>query len=311
MKDESLVSNLQSSSRFGVTDLALLAMTLIWGFNFIVVKTTLVEIAPLAFAALRFVLAALLLFAIVRIRQGGFYIPRAAWGRVALMGLIGTTLYQPLFISGLALTKASNSALILACTPAFIVLLNRAFGHERFTRRGWLGIALSFLGIAFVVVSGGEFSFEPQTLLGDGLVLAATFCWALYSVLSVPLLKRYAPLSVTALSTIFGAIPLFFIGLPAMLNQNWASVTPSGWAGLVYSAVFAIVVAYIIWNVGIKRIGGARTAIYNNLTPVVATLAAAIFLGEELTAFKIIGAAIIFVGLYFARTAQIIVEPEG
>jgi drug/metabolite transporter (DMT)-like permease len=76
------------------------------------------------------------------------------------------------------------------------------------------------------------------------------------------------------------------------------------WAGLVYSAVFAIVVAYVIWNMGVQRIGGARTALYANLIPVVGAAAAAVFLNEPLTVLKVTGAAIIFAGLHLARTAR-------
>jgi drug/metabolite transporter (DMT)-like permease len=259
----------------------------------------------------RFIIAGTLLFLIVRLRQGGFGIPRADWGKVALLGIIGTTIYQPLFLNGLALTKASNSALILASTPAFIVLLNRFLRGERFMARGWFGIALSFIGITLIVFSGGDLTLDSSALLGDGLILAATFCWSLYSVLSAPLLKRFSSLSLTALSTLFGTIPLVILSIPALVAQPWASVTLSGWSGLLYSAIFAIVIAYVIWNVGVQRIGGARTAIYNNLTPVIATLAAAFFLHESLTPLKIAGAIIIFVGLYFARTANVIVEPEA
>lgn len=308
---QSEIINQQSKISLGFTDFALVSMTLIWGLNFIVVKTTLSEISPFTFAALRFVLAATVLFAIVYFRQGRFHIPRAAWGRVAVLGLIGTTLYQPMFINGLALTKASNSALILASTPIFIVLFNRALGRERFARRGWFGIGLSLVGIVLVVLSGGELALDSKSLIGDGLILAATFCWTLYSVLSVPLLQRYSPLSVTGLSTLFGAVPLFIIGIPSMVAQDWAKVSLGGWGGLAYSALFAIVIAYIIWNVGVKRIGGARTAIYNNLTPLIATLAAAFFLDEPLTPAKLVGAAIIFVGLYLARTTNIVLEPEA
>lgn len=141
-------------------------MAVIWGLNFIVVKTTLSEITPIVFAALRFILAAVVLFVIVHFRQGGFHIPRAAWGRVALVGIIGTTLYQPLFINGLALTKASNSALILAGTPALIALLNRVLGRESLSRRGWIGISLSFAGIGLVVLSGGDLALDANSLTG-------------------------------------------------------------------------------------------------------------------------------------------------
>ncbi len=301
----------KSEIHFGLIDAALVGMTLIWGFNFIIVKATLAEISAGAFMATRFVIASALLWALVRRRQGGFNVPRAAWGKVALVGVVGTTIYQPLFLNGLALTNASNSALILAATPAFIVLFNRFLHGERFAARGWFGVALSFVGIGLIVASGENFLGDSSALLGDALILAATICWSLYSVLSAPLLKQFSSLSLTALSTAFGTIPLTILALPALAAQSWTNVPLSAWGGLMYSALFAIVVAYIIWNVGVQRIGGARTAIYNNLTPAIAALAAALFLNEAWTILKIAGAIIIFIGLYLARTANVVVEPEG
>jgi len=311
VESKSAINNQQSKIGFGLIDLALVGMTWIWGFNFIVIKATLTEIAPLAFMAGRFVIAATLLVLIVKWRQGGFDIPRADWRSVALLGIVGTTLYQPLFVSGIALTKASNSALILAATPAFIALLNRFRRGERLMLRGWVGIALSFLGIALIVVSSGDMTLNSSGLWGDALILAAAILWSLYSVLSAPLLQRHSSLSLTALSTLFGTIPLVLLSIPALAAQPWASVSPGGWVGLLYSGIFAIVVAYVIWNIGVQRIGGARTAMYNNLTPVVAALAAVVFLNETLTLLKIAGAVVIFIGLYFARTANIVVEPEA
>lgn len=305
------ITNPQSEIGFGVTDLALLAMTFIWGFNFIVVKTALSELLPLSFLALRFSTASVCLLIAVRLVQKNLAIPRREWGKVALVGIVGTTLYQPLFINGLAMTKASNTSLILATTPAFIVLINRFLHNERLAPRGWFGILFSFTGILVIVLSSGDLTWESSALLGDLFVLGGTLCWALYSVFAAPFLKRYSSLEFTALSTVFGTLPLLVLTIPTLLNQNWAAVGMGSVLGLLYSALFAIVIAYIIWNVGIQRIGGARTAIYSNLTPVIATLAATVFLKEELTLLKIIGAVIIFLGLYLARTAHIIMEPEG
>lgn len=297
--------------QFGTTDLALVCMSLIWGLNFVVVKTTFLEITPFAFMALRFLTASILFLVVVYLIQKGFHIPRRVWGKILVLGIVGTTLYQPLFLTGLSLSQASNSALILASTPAFVILLNRILNHERFARRGWVGLALSFTGLTLIFLSGGDLALTSSALLGDALVLGATICWSFYSVLSAPLLKQHSSLSVAALSTIFGTIPLLFIAAPAVYAQNWADVSTVGWLGLVYSSAFAIVIAYILWNYGVKRIGSARTAIYNNLTPVIAAFGAAIFLGEPLTVFKIVGAIIIFLGLYLARTANIVLEPEG
>lgn len=299
-----------ASARFGTTDLALITMSLIWGMNFIFVKAALSEIAPLAFVALRFSIAGVLLFLIVRWREGRFRIARRDLGWVILLGIVGTSIYQPLFINGLALTTASNSALILALTPTCILLLNRLLGRERVTRRGWLGVVVALGGMALIVGTGTDW-LNRETLLGDALVFIGMICWAVYSVLAPPVLNRNSSMSVTALSTIVGALTLLVIGFPAIAAENWSAVGAEAWVGLAYSSVLAIAIGYLLWNLGLKRIGSARTAIYNNLTPVVATFGAALFLNEPLTPTILAGALCIFVGLFLARTATVVIEPEG
>jgi drug/metabolite transporter (DMT)-like permease len=305
------LSTSQPAARFGSVDLALILMAMIWGSNFVVLKFTFLEIAPMAFMALRFMLASALILIVLAARERTLALRREDYMKVIVVGVVGTSFYQPLFINGLALTTASNSSLILASTPAFIALINRVLGRERIDRRGWLGIALAFLGIVLIVESGGGVELGSATLLGDLIILAGTICWSLYSVLSAPLLKVYSPLRVTGLSMAFGTVPLLFVGAPALLAQDWSRVHATGWAGLGYSFTLAIVLAYIIWNVGVRRIGGARTAIYNNITPVVASLIAAVLLNEAITSLKILGAVVIFVGLYLARTGNLVMEPEA
>lgn len=300
-----------SSNKFGVTDFALISMTFIWGFNFIIVKTLLSGLEPLTFLALRFSSASIFFVITVRLVQGRFLIPRLEWGKIALIGIVGTAIYQPFFINGLALTSASNTSLILATTPTFIVIINRVLYKERFARRGLFGILLAFVGITLIVASGGDVRLDSTALLGDLLVLVGTFCWALYSVLAAPLLKSYSSLEFSALSTALGTLPLLVLTIPSLVSQDWGAVNLNSLLGVLYSSLFAIVVAYIIWNLGIQRIGGARTAIYNNLTPVIATILSVIFLNETLTILKVAGAVVIFIGLYLARTANIVIEPEG
>lgn len=301
----------RASTQFSLVDLALVAMTVIWGSNFIVLKLTFVEIAPMAFMAVRFVLASVVILAVLGVRERTLAVHRKDWRQVIAVGLVGTSLYQPLFIGGVSLTTASNSSLILASAPAFIALINQVLGRERLDLRGWMGVALAFVGIALIVESSGGIEIGSATLAGDLLIFCATICWSLYSVLSAPLLKNYSPLRVTALSMALGTIPLIILGAPAILAQNWGRVDANGWAGLGYSFSLAIVVAYVIWNMGVRRLGGARTAIYNNLTPVVASLIAAALLNEAITPLKILGAVVIFAGLYLARTGNLVMEPEG
>lgn len=292
-------------SGFGLIDVALLMMTVIWGVNAVVVKVTYAQLSPTAFMALRFVLAAGLLLAVALAAERSLHVRRRDWKLMALAALVGTALYQPLFLYGLSMTTASNTALIIAASPAFVALLNRLLGRERLAGRGWLGIALAFCGIFLIVEAGGGLEFGSAVFLGDVLVLAGTFLWASYAVVAAPLMRAYSPLRVTAVSTSLGALPLILLGLPAVAALEPGQVQWSGWAGIFYSAVFSIVIAYLIWNNGVKKIGSSRTALYGNLIPVIGAVTAAIFLGEQITPLKVVGAAVILVGLHLARTAQV------
>ncbi|HRW47212.1 MAG TPA: DMT family transporter [Caldilinea sp.] len=290
--------------KFGTIDLALIMMTVIWGMNAVIVKLTYTQIPPMAFMAVRFVIAGALLLIILRVTEGSLRVDRRDWPKFLVAGMVGTGLYQPLFLTGLSMTSASVTALIIATSPIFVALINRVLGREILPLRGWLGIALTFAGIILIVAASGDVTLSSQSFVGDLLILAGSFLWALYAVLAAPLMARYSPLRVTALTTSIGAAPIIVIGLPATLALDWSQVNLWGWSGLIYSALFAIVVGYIIWNNGVKKIGGTRTALYGNLIPVIGVITATLLLGEQLTPLKIAGAAVIFVGLHLARTAK-------
>jgi drug/metabolite transporter (DMT)-like permease len=119
-----------------------------------------------------------------------------------------------------------------------------------------------------------------------------------------PLTKRYSALRVTAYTTLIGTIPLVVLGSPLLASEDWRQIDIWGWSGLLYSALFGVFLAYVLWNGGIQKIGSTRTAIYQNLSPVIATLVAAVFLGESITLARLAGAGIIFLGLYFVRSSK-------
>ncbi len=290
--------------KFGVVDLALVLMTVIWGMNAVIVKLTYAQIPPPVFMAVRFVIAGSLLLIILRVAEGNLQVERRDWPMFIATGIVGTGLYQPMFLTGLAMTSASVTALIIATSPVFVALINRVLGRELLPLRSWLGIGLTFAGIVLIVNASGAITLTSQSFMGDLLILAGSLLWALYAVLAAPLMVRYSPLRVTALTTAIGAAPLIVIGLPATLALDWGQVNLSGWSGLLYSAIFAIVVGYIIWNIGVKKIGGTRTALYNNLIPVVSVVAAIVLLDEHLTPLKLAGAVVILFGLHLARTAK-------
>ena len=287
---------------FGLTDLMLLGLVLVWGVNFSVVKRALEEMSPLSFNALRFALATTLILILLRGTGENLSFPRRDWGRLLLLGAVGHTAYQLLFINGIARTTASNSSLILATTPIFVALLSAVLRIERVRGLAWLGILLCFGGIALIVQGSGKgVGLASRTLGGDLMTLAATICWATYTVLSKPLLERYSPLKLTTLTMMMGTVVLLLLSLPELAQQDWGLVSWQGWLGLAYSFSLAIALGYIVWYTGVRRIGAARTAVYSNLIPIVGVATAWLTLGERLVPLQIVGAAVVLVGIYLTR----------
>ncbi|MBC7250480.1 MAG: DMT family transporter [Anaerolineae bacterium] len=288
-----------------VVDLALVGMAFIWGINFTVVKTALAELSPLVFNALRFSIASLLiLFFLWLLEKDVRPASRDGW-RFLLLGLVGNAGYQFFFINGLDRTTSGNGSLILATIPIFVSLIGTLLRIERIGLRAWIGIALSFTGIALIVFgSGEEVGLTSEMTLGNFMVLASAILWASYTMLSRPLLARYSPLKVTALAMTAGTPFIILYAIPSLQTQNWSAVSWQGWGGLAFSAVLGIALAYVVWNLGVSRVGGARTAVYNNLTPVVAAFTGWLFLEERITVGVIGGAALIFLGIYLTRSGQ-------
>jgi len=291
-----------STRSIGWIDLALLAIVLIWGANYAIVKAALSDFKPLAFTSLRFAVAAVLTPTLAWIAERNLSIQRRDWTAVILLGLTGNVLYQFLFIRGLAQTRASNSSLILATVPVWVALIGTLRGSERIRSRNWVGIVLAFVGI-FLLVSagGGGIRVSMNTLVGDLLVLSATVVWAVYTVLARGVIQRNSPLKVTAWMLMSSLPWMLLFALPELRSQDWQAVSVQSWLGFGYSAVLAIALGYIVWNTGVQRLGSARTSVYNYLPPLVSVAVAWAFLGESMQPLQALGAVGILLGVVLGR----------
>lgn len=280
---------------------ALLLMVIIWGVNFPIAKSALAELTPLAFNALRFPLAALVVLLALS-RGGGLRWPaREHRWRVLGLGILGNVFYQQFFIFGLSLTRAGTASVLLAGTPIITAVLSAAVGHERVHARTWLGVIATVAGIALVVFSGDGAAEGGASLLGDLLMVGASFSWAIYTVGSRSLIERYGSVQFTAWTLWTGAVGLCLIGLPDVLRTDLGSVSAGAWMGVVYAGALSIGLAYMIWYHGVRQIGNTRTATYSNLVPVVALAAAWLQLGEVPRPGQVMGAAVIIGGITLAQ----------
>ena len=284
-----------------LTDGGLLALTFIWGINFSVIKVALGELHPLAFNALRFPVASLVLLLLVRL-MGRLQVPhRRDWPRIVLLGFLGNVLYQMLFIFGIARTSAGNASLLLATTPIWTLLLTVVSGHERPSGLVWLGVLGTAAGMSFVVAGGAGLELGVTSLGGDVLMVGASMLWAVYTVGARDLIHRYGSLETTAWTLWVGSVGLVVLGAPALLDVSPARISAATWLAVLYAGTFALSVAYALWYRGVHRLGNARTAAYSNLVPVVALLTAWLWLGERPATLQWVGAAIILGALSVAR----------
>ena len=287
------------------TDLGLVGLAAIWGINFSVVKFVLDELTPLGFNALRFPLALAALALILRGTPGPTRPRREDVGRVLLIGLVGNLAYQLTFIIGLDWTRAGNASLLLSTTPVWTVLLSAWAGHERPTRWVMVGVLGTLVGMVLVVLGGGEeISLGSETVRGDLMMIVSSVLWSIYTVAGRGPVARYGALRMTTWSLYVGTPILVLMGLPSLARTGVGNITGGAWLAVLYSGLFSIGLAYLLWYRGVQKLGNNRTAVYSNLVPVAALLTAWIWLGEVPSPLQLAGAAVILVGLTIARLAQ-------
>jgi drug/metabolite transporter (DMT)-like permease len=298
-------------------DALLVVMVVIWGANYSVIKRCFADIPPQPFNALRLTIASALFLIAIRVARrralaGGdtasrvLYTPNPITTRdrvgLIVLGIVGHTMYQLCFVGGVALTSVSNGALIIGTTPVVVATASALLGSERISNLHWLGAAISILGIYFVVGHGA--SFGGPSFKGDLLVMLSVGCWSAYTLGASRLTERHSPLYVTGTTMAIGTVPYVLMALPQCLRVDWAHLHAWIWIALVFSAVFALCVAYLIWYAAVQSIGPARTSAYSNVVPIVAMSVAAIWLGEPISPAKAAGAMAVLAGVFFTRLGR-------
>ena len=288
--------------RFRGVDLVLVVMVLIWGVNYPAIKRALRDFYPMSFNLPRFIMASLFILFLLKVVEKRVPLRRRDWLPILGLALLGHTIYQLLFIYGINNTSVSNASVIMATSPIFVALISSFLRYERVKLWAWVGIFLSFFGIYLIVkANSGGWKLAGFSYKGDFLIVGCAVCWALYTVIAKPLLKRYSPLRLTAFSMALGTLLLIPFAFKEMVQQDWHRIAPISWLALLYSFSLAIAIGYTIWYIGVARLGATRTSIYGNLVPVAAIFFAWVFLAERLTLGQILGTAMVLVGVYLTR----------
>lgn len=283
-----------------LTEASLILAAVFWGTNYAATKFAAFSVPPISIVAIRFALGGILMFAFLRLLKPNERPARKDLLYMAALGCLGVITAQTCFTFGVSMTTAANTGLIFATAPVWGLVLGALIGFEKPTWRGILGVCLSIVGVAAVFWEGITDA-GGTDLIGDLLVLVAAVGVGFYTVLSMPMLKRHSPLTVATYPILFGSPVIVLVSIPFFASLNWDGVGVGAWGAMAFSAIFATAFAFSAWQTGISRIGANRVLVYQYLITITGVASGIIFFGENLSSEKIVGGAIILLGVYLAR----------
>ena len=280
-------------------EVSLILAAVFWGANYAATKFAALSVAPLSIVAVRFVVAGLIMYAVLRVLEPASRLTRKDVLPMAGLGCLGVAVGQTAFTYGVSLTSAANTGLIFATAPIWGLLFGFVLGLERPTWRGATGVGLSILGVGVVFYEG--LGVEGPRLGVDLLVLSAAIGFGAYTVLSMRVLGRHSPLAVATYPILFGGPLVLVFSAPFFTGLDWGSITVGAWSAVAFSAVFATAFAFSAWQTGISRIGANRVLVYQYLITITGVASGIVFFGEDLGLEKIVGGLFILLGVYLAR----------
>lgn len=275
---------------------------LLWSTSFVGTKLAYATFPPITLGACRFVVASAVLAAALAFKQGFAMPSRGDLLLIALSGALGITLYFTMENIGVSMTSAANAALIVASYPAITTLLELAVYKIRPSKGRVIGIVLAVLGVSVLSGSGQGGTGGGSPVLGNVILIATGIVWAFYSFVVVKCINKYPALTFSFHQTLAGT--LLFLPLALIERDEWRAPTPGSLAVLLYLGIFCSVFAFILYNVGLRRVTPGASMSLMNLVPVFGVLFSALLLDESVTSWQIGGGIVVVAGVFLSARRQ-------
>ncbi len=279
---------------------------LFWSGNFVLARAMSLDIEPITLSFWRWMIALLVFlpFSIMALIRD-WRIVRNNLPLMILMGALGVAAFNTFVYLGLRHTSATNALLINSFIPIFIIILTRIMLGVTMSLRKIIAVLISSLGVLLLVVKGDmQNLFALQINFGDLWILLAALFWALYS---ISLRWRPAGLSSSGFllfTMLVGVVILIPFYLYVLSQGVYLEINSPNLLTIAYVALFPSIGAFLLWNQGVKMVGAATAGQFIHLMPVLGTLMAVAFLGEQLYWFHVIGAAAIGAGVFLSLTER-------
>lgn len=277
------------------------AVTLVtWAGAFVAITLAARELSPAPFALARLGSAALvLLIAWPLMRTERVRLPRwQDFPGLAFMALLGFPVYHTALNAGQRIVEPGVASLLIATLPIFATIVAQFALREKLAARGWLGIAIGFIGVGLLVVGGnGGFHVEPNALL----VLFAAFSGAGFMVTQRHFTRRYSGFALTIWGIWLGALML--TPFAPQLVIELAAASTDTWLAVGYLGVFPTALAYVTWAYVLKMLPAARATSLLFFVPPMAFLFAWLVIGTRPGWLDVISGLIIISGVAIVQRA--------
>jgi drug/metabolite transporter (DMT)-like permease len=283
----------------GRLTLALAITVVLWSSAFAAIKSAGQDYGAGELALLRFSVAAVVL-AIAGICKRS-RLPRGAeifW--CFITGLIGVAIYHPFLNYGEHKVSAGAASLLINSAPVWTAILAPLFLNEKITLQKAAGIAVSFVGIALLVVGkDGHFTLEPAALF----IIGSAICHSLFVIVQKKYLSKLSALDFTLWTAVFGVLillPVFGISTWQELHKAHLRATLE----VVYLGIFPATIAYIAFAYAAARMPASQVMTFMYLVPALAMIISWAYLKEVPTALSLLGGALAIAGVAIVNTAK-------
>ncbi|NOW03799.1 DMT family transporter [Clostridium beijerinckii] len=296
LKAKSLLDNQKTNIQNGTLSYYYLASTgavVLWSASFIATKLAYETFAPIQLAAVRTLFAVILFWFMRKITSNNEQIQKEDRMRIALSGFLGITLYFAIENIGVSMTSSSNSALIVASFPAVTTLLEFFIYHSKPNIKKVLGIILAIIGVA--VLTQINVDGNSKSMLGNIILIGAGIVWAFYNFITRDLTNKYSAMTLTYYQMLAGFI--FFLPFVIIEGKTCRMPTMTSASALIYLSVGCSIVAFLLYNLGLRKLSASISVSLMNLVPVLGLIFSILILHERVSTVQILGGVIVIIGV--------------
>ena len=274
--------------------ISVLGALILWSSSFGAIKFAYTTSPPITLAVVRFIVATLILGALTLLPQNRVKLEKKDIFTVVICGLTGIMLYAVLQNIAMQWTSASSATLIIASYPIITLLLESAIYKTKLSALKIVAILIAIVGVVILSYVKPSSRVEGE-LLGILLLVIAGVVWAVYNFMTKKVVNRYPPITLLFYSTLFGTI--LMLPLALLERAQWKAPTLTSFSMMMFLGVFCSVIAFLLYNRGLKTMAASTVTSMLNLVPIFGVLFSWLLLGEQVTPRKFIGGAIVIFGV--------------